>query len=428
MWSADVDDYMCFIDADDEYKPDFLEKMVRFINEYKLDIAVGGNDFIDPKNNEIIEVRKLNDILILENEGFSDFFPIYHRFARTVWGKLYTVKTMRLFDHSRSVPNLLYGGDTCEMFERFRNASRVGIYPEAFYKYYVYPKSTSKQFDPRRIESDQILHNMMIRFLKDKVGYVNDQNNEYLLGVYLNAVNDTLKVIYNSELSIQEKHLNMHWLFTCDTTKELASHNLQYFPELIKQREDLFNSIFDYNMRTRELRSDEGLQNIAEIFAAIKIYPFQFENWNDLEIFTLLLNMRAVSEDIEFIGRINNLIKSLFSDKPLLVEFNTDELVFFKDIIISILTNNLNETVLLIANVFINNQEVPLGSELKLLLLGLNVAAKLELSDYFVYFKKLHISFLIDLGEKELALAEISDWESLLPGDEDLGNLRNRLI
>ena len=98
-------DFFCWLDADDEYKPDFFEKMLLFIEKSNLDIAACGNDFVDVRTDEAEKVRKLNKDIILEGDGFSEYLSTYHQFMRTFWAKLYSIAVLRRIDFNR-VPSI----------------------------------------------------------------------------------------------------------------------------------------------------------------------------------------------------------------------------------------------------------------------------------------------------------------------------------
>jgi len=85
------DCYMCELDADDEYTPNFLEKMLFFIKNENLDIAACGSDFVDMQTNKHLGMRLLKKNLILDEEEFDRYFPKYHQFMRTIWGKVYSI-------------------------------------------------------------------------------------------------------------------------------------------------------------------------------------------------------------------------------------------------------------------------------------------------------------------------------------------------
>lgn len=93
-YNIQANDFFCSLDADDEYLPTFLEEMLAFIDKYDLDIAACGSDFLSvADNNKLLGQRLLTKNLILEGTEFSDYFPCYHQFLRTTWGKLSKGKT-----------------------------------------------------------------------------------------------------------------------------------------------------------------------------------------------------------------------------------------------------------------------------------------------------------------------------------------------
>ncbi|MBG9795970.1 hypothetical protein ABD76_27455 [Paenibacillus dendritiformis] len=229
----DDSDYLCFLDADDEYKPNFLTNMVRFISNYDLDVVACGHDFIDETNKNLIAIRKLDQSLILDTpDMFNTYFPAYHQFMRTVWCKLYKVSVLRRFDFSR-MPSIHYGYDTLFAIENFRNASRVGILADSLHKYYVYPQSSSHQLDPTRITCDRILDDTARAFLIDKCGAISPQNNRFLQLVYYNGIIDTVTVLFRASLSNHAKLQNLYDLLTHKKTKELSNRAIFLMMSLI---------------------------------------------------------------------------------------------------------------------------------------------------------------------------------------------------
>jgi len=239
MQTYDENNYICFIDADDEYKPDFLEKLCPFISDVNLDIAVGGNDFINATNGQLTFVRKLNDAMILENETFGTHFPVYHQFMRTWWGKLFKISVMRKIN-LKPAREVSHGRDTLFTAENFRNASRVGIYADSFYKYYVNPKTLSYNWDDKRISSDRIVHDSMINYLLDKVGFVSEENKEFLFLVYFNAIKDTLEVLINTQISDEKRIECYRDIFTSRQSQELAGFRFQKYQSSNEEKNELF--------------------------------------------------------------------------------------------------------------------------------------------------------------------------------------------
>jgi glycosyltransferase involved in cell wall biosynthesis len=264
----DDSDYFCFLDADDEYKPNFLTNMVRFITNYDLDVAACGNDFIDETNKNLIGIRKLDQDLILDTpDMFNTYFSEYHPFMRTVWCKLYKVSVLRRFDFSR-MPSIHYGYDTLFAIENFRNANRVGILADSLHKYYVYPQSSSYQLDSTRMTCDRILDDTARTYLIDKCEVISLQNHRFLQLVYYNGIIDTIAVLFHTTLSHHSKLQNLCDLLTHDKTKVLF------------EQTDISDEELDLKLRTpvikwllaqKEYRTPGSAEMVTQILAAI--YP-----------------------------------------------------------------------------------------------------------------------------------------------------------
>jgi glycosyltransferase involved in cell wall biosynthesis len=221
----DADDFFCVLDADDEYKPDFLEKTLNFARVNRLDLVCAGSDIIDAETNRLLGVRKLEqDLILTEPEHFCRYFPLYHQFVLTLWGKLTKIKYIRDFDYSFVTENLTYGSDTYINFSIFSVANRIGIIGESLHRYYRSYKSASYRFDSKRIASDRLVHEAARNYLLDKCGEVSPHHETFLYHVYFYAITSTLRVVLNAKIPALEKMRACREVFTCVYTKELFRH------------------------------------------------------------------------------------------------------------------------------------------------------------------------------------------------------------
>lgn len=89
-----------------------------------MDLVASGGDFIDANTGKCVSKREVEQDLIIEDENFGSYFPIYHQFMRTIWGKLYRFSLLGKIDCERCMC-MAYGGDTflCLIFYIFVNES-----------------------------------------------------------------------------------------------------------------------------------------------------------------------------------------------------------------------------------------------------------------------------------------------------------------
>ena len=198
------DGFWAMLDADDEYKPDFLEKMLAFTHANNLDMSACGSDALDETTKQLISQRKIERDLFLSGAGFSDHFGHYHQFMRTIWGKLYSISLLRKCSFDK-VMNVRYGADSIFAMETFRRSDRVGIMGETLHKYYISTKSVSHRWDPTRWETDHLLDYLTRGYLRDKCGVITPLNNKFLSIIHFNAIMDTLNVLLSAEMAFAEK-------------------------------------------------------------------------------------------------------------------------------------------------------------------------------------------------------------------------------
>lgn len=418
---SNSDDYFCTIDADDEYAPDFLEKMILFIRKNNLDMAACGNDFIDAETNTKQGARTLKTNLIVEGSKFSELFYDYYQFMRTIWGKVYKLSLLRKcnFESSKKVS---YGSDTLFSMEAFRNSNRAGILGESLHKYYLSPKSVSYQFDEKRITSDQLLFDAAQDFLISKCGKISKDNSIFLYKVYFNAISDSISVLINSQISIIDKLSRLRDVFQARHTKEL----IQMLGNEV-QKNNIFNQVAVWLLSQKGVCDDYCLGIAADILVAIGLYPTQIRGWQDGWVFMLQVKIRDRLMKMGVENNIDEQIVAITSKLPLLDRLNVDFVTNYLEIIFLILQHEEEEALKQIEEIILQETEISDEYIEAFLTLGLTLAARLEDADKFIYFKKLQISSLMDLQKFDQAEAILADWDEILPNDMDFKELRVRL-
>lgn len=474
------EDYYCLLDADDEYKPDFLEKMMIFMNEYHLDVAACGSDLIDTmglkRGLRLLE----NNLIIEDRNSFSNHFSTYHQFMRTVWGKMYSLTLLRKCNFEKILIGR-YGNDTIFAMETFRNAKRVGIIAQSLHKYYISNKSVSYSFNSKRIISDQILDQETRAFLLDKCGMISSQNDQALYYVYLNAVRDTLSVLLNAQIEPLEKIKHLQSILNYKATKEL----LFFPPEHILNSEvtkRLRTPIVDWFVMQKKFRTPKGAKIVAHVLLAVQpdllqltdqysleylfnkmpeIIRLLLKNDYDMaleqlqkhlrthnsdvfiltslelnlyfalnkpenEIFALLIDIREKRSLSSEPLNIDAQISAFLAKYPLLKNISANLAAAFSRAVGWVIKGDYQKA--LDKFISVDNVEIDEDDAEAYILLGQNLSAAAENVDAYLYFKKVWISYLLDCSRKEEAGKELDEFKQLLPGDEDIAALCQRLI
>lgn len=201
------DCYFCVLDADDEYLPDFLDKTNSFIEKYNLDLAACGNYFLEADTGKATGIRAVQQDMILEGASFAELLPDYYGILRSMWGKLYSLPTVRDWLSIAHTVGIVYGIDNLYVMDSFRKAKRAGILAEPLHNYYVNSgESLSFHFEPTRMASDRIIFNAGKDYLFAKAGEVTPQNEHFLYSVYLDALQNTFNVVVNARISMFRKN------------------------------------------------------------------------------------------------------------------------------------------------------------------------------------------------------------------------------
>lgn len=470
------DEYFCMLDADDEYAPVFLERMLGFVVANTLDVACCGNDFIDALTNKLQRARILKHNLILEGNGFSAHFPTYHQFTRTLWAKLFSVSLLLRCDF-KGLPVVYYGKDTLMVQEICRHAARVGILAESLHKYYVSPKSASYYLDEHRINADRILDDFARQFLIDKCGAITSQNDHFLSMIYFNAIKDTLNVLFGAQISVSEKLAGLHNIFTSEHTRRLIA-----WQGYIEEKKKLFENIANWVLSQKECLKPEGAKIAAEVLWEMYKHALSLVSVDSLEY--LILTMRDIvkpvlgKDYVRIIERIQSWYKRHDNDNIILTEM---EIAAYRalnkanDELFALLTDikkkrpNASEKLNIEMQIGELLSQYPLFKNVSAglayafartvrralkkdfvralegfisvsrdfevadedaeayILLGINLSAAAENTYAYIYFKKVWISYLLDCSRIEEASKELDEFEQILPDDEDFIELRRRL-
>ena len=475
------DDFFCTFDADDEYKPEFFEKLLCFINENALEVAACGSDFLDAGTDSILGKRVLPRNLILNSgKKFDVHFSECHQFMRTIWGKLYRLSLLKQCNYESylNVIKVTYGLDTLFCMRAFSRANRAGVLADSLHKYYVSPASISYSFDSKRIISDQIQDSETRTMLLEKTGKISPENDGFLKLIYFSAVVDTLNILLKSQISITEKIRYIKDIVLNNKTQALFSSSNLYKYGL---DEKVRVPISQYILSQKECRKKDNSKAVAEIIMAmygdlrhmvnkegleyiilkmpemvefllkkdyiwimerlrtwfkrhnpdvpslteLEIFAYVASGKSDEEIFKLFLDIKKNRPQALKAIDIDTQICRLVEKYPLLKNLSADVLSTFPNIIRHVMKKDYRQAL----DAFISVQDVEIDDDdvEAYILFGQNLSAAAEDIGVYIYFKKVWISYLIDGSRVEQASKELDEYKSILPDDEDFIELRKRL-
>ena len=252
------DDYLCFLDSDDYYDTDFLEKMIPFILENKLDIAMAGSVFFDARSGQILGKRLLPQNLIMDlPEKIANYFSAYHQFTRTIWGKVFSGKAANHMitpsNPDEILKNISYGTDTYLAFSVLKHCNRIGVLSETLHHYQMSYKSVSYVWNSKRFNSDMLLNEDAEDFLK-RFGPISERNREFLDLVFANALSDSVKVLFNAQgMNGEEKLKELRKAVDYRVTFDMMARS---DTSVLNTRQNIFNAALSFGQELKQENED----------------------------------------------------------------------------------------------------------------------------------------------------------------------------
>lgn len=180
---ASKGDYITFVDADDYVSEKFIESAIKYCNEKKLDLVIGGlqkkfyNKVVDYKLNhndiKVFEGKELNELQKQIMGYNSDFYPeIRSVFMSGPVCKLFSKEIIRKVGF---VKGIKIGEDTLFNLDVLSRSNRIGIVPDIWYYYNINKSSATQKYDEN-------INEEVIKFLFE----LKDRTKDYLNNSYFN--------------------------------------------------------------------------------------------------------------------------------------------------------------------------------------------------------------------------------------------------
>ncbi|EOS62497.1 hypothetical protein C816_04150 [Oscillibacter sp. 1-3] len=251
--------YYAVIDSDDWWDPDYLERLVGFLEENDLDIALTGTaSYLEASGRSYI-LRKLDQRLVLTRAQFAQYYPQVWTFPSTFWGSVIKTGLFQALEYADIAErNYPYGTDTMFMLRYIDSCGRIGIDNSALYHYRIRPSSISSKYSPLRFDGNIAYYEIIESFLK-RYQALDSTKQEWLKNVHLHSMAETLEALERSSLSVGEK------MREC---ARITSHPLT--PMALTYRDPIRDKWYDL-VRSITRQALTGGASAADICAVLKV-------------------------------------------------------------------------------------------------------------------------------------------------------------
>ena len=207
--------YYTIIDSDDWWEPNYLERLVSFLEDYNLDIAITGTITFNESNQSESILRKQNNRICLTLNQFAQNYPYYWTYPSTNWGALMKLDLHRKANFQSIIEHrYVYGGDTMRMLKYLELCKYIGIDSSALYHYRIHAAANSYKYNPKRFEAN-LAYCGQIRSFLVRHNACDTQKETWLKRVYIYSVGESVRLALGAQNSLQEK------LAVCS---EIAAH------------------------------------------------------------------------------------------------------------------------------------------------------------------------------------------------------------
>ena len=193
MFYLEPEDWLSMLDADDDDEPDFLEEMLRFAADERLDYVACRSNFIHEPDGTAHNRVVLEHDIVAAGEGFGTLFPEYFRYICVYWAKLQKGSLFRRinranYDHWMDGTGLTHRTDTAMELYLVQYAQRLGVRAKLLHNYHVYPFSHSREAAVEsQLRENDVMVELYRELLRGKVGCVSEENERYIQEIHARA-------------------------------------------------------------------------------------------------------------------------------------------------------------------------------------------------------------------------------------------------
>ena len=255
--------WVTFVDGDDWCEKNFLYDAVRFAEENRLDMVIGGYNLIDTNGN-ICESHAMENALIVNTKDTDKWFIEGWKYFATDWSMLYSVKSLRNFSKTSRPDNESYGNrgsDTMFNYVLLPDTDRIGFLNRPLYNYQQTVMSESYQVHPNRKYSCKTTLDVILKSL-EKLGNKDLGNIYFLYTQFGMMVYEEMNFALNSVCEVDRKYDDIKFLLSQDDVYKL--YNLTFRTRRDQFQNLYLNLLFQSNVKFTD-------EQFAEL--VISIYP-----------------------------------------------------------------------------------------------------------------------------------------------------------
>lgn len=250
-------EYFAFLDSDDAYAPDFLERTYDLATQSKSDIVCTGHNIIEEKNESIVSSR-LWKYEVSNQEFIEGSFEDFYGSMRVLWGKLYANKLwIPFWDIMNNRPrNLMSGSDTYTLLKLTKISMSISCIDKPMYDYLVRSNSVYRgDIDKSRIEEGEILFEAGSEAASN-LNSLTNQTVTFLCNVYWYHIQDLLEFIKRTDTMLnRHKAEFVRNIMNALTFKVIMQKNFEFALCIIETLMHL--DIKDKDLLTYEVNSED---------------------------------------------------------------------------------------------------------------------------------------------------------------------------
>lgn len=221
--------YFAWLDADDEYKPNFLENTISYIQQNDLSCCVCGTDYIDATNGDIQFIKKPEIDFIVQKPDFADKFLEYRRFTDVMWGKVFSTSLLQAVNWKKLKSSMnLFAPDSVIVLALLRQCYlcewKVGFLSQSLHRYYRAQTSLSQQFRLNVVKDFPVYYICLNKYL-ETFGTISSLNTDYLCAIWFGWLQDFFSKIQKADIPSSDRLNALKRIITSPNTQKMLNRN-----------------------------------------------------------------------------------------------------------------------------------------------------------------------------------------------------------